>query len=92
MGKKCDRSDFDCGMIVGARRGGLMISEPADLLGFSRTAVSRVCEKQKISSEQQFCGQKRLVNEKGHWRRVRLVKSDRKGLKYNLPRGLGVFQ
>ena len=45
----CDRSDFDCGMIVGARQGGLSISETADLI------VSRVwrewCEKQKSSSE-----------------------------------------
>ena len=35
MGKGCDLSDFDCGMIVGARHGGLSISETADLLGFS---------------------------------------------------------
>ena len=40
MGKKCDRSDFDSGMIVGARQGDLSISETADPLGFSRTAVS----------------------------------------------------
>ena len=32
MGKKCDLSDFDRGMIVGARQGGLNISETADLL------------------------------------------------------------
>ena len=37
MGKK---SDFDHGMIVGARQGGLSISETADLLGFSYTIVS----------------------------------------------------
>ena len=51
MGKKCDLSDFDRDMIVGARQGGLSISETADLLGFSHTTVSRVCrewcEKQK---------------------------------------------
>ena len=41
MGKKCDLSDFDRGMIVGARQGGLSISETADLLGFSCTTVSR---------------------------------------------------
>ena len=32
----------------------------------------------KTSSEQQFCGQKRLVNERGQRRRARLVKADRK--------------
>ena len=41
-GKKCDLSDFDSGMITGARQGGLSISETADL-GFPCTAVSRVC-------------------------------------------------
>ena len=35
IGKKCEASDFDCGMIVGARQGGLSISETADSLGFS---------------------------------------------------------
>ena len=54
--------------------------------GFSRTTVSRVCrewcEKQKTSSEQQFCGQKCVVNERGQGRRawlsLWLVKADRK--------------
>ena len=35
MGKKCDSSYFDHGMIVGARQGSLSISGTADLLGFS---------------------------------------------------------
>ena len=56
MGKKCDLSDFDHGMIICARQGGLSISETADLQGFSRKTVTRVfrewCEKQKTSSEQ----------------------------------------
>ncbi len=30
------------GMVVGARRAGLSISKTADLLGFSRTTISRV--------------------------------------------------
>ena len=42
MGKKGDLSDFECGMVVGARWAGLSISETADLLGFSHTIISRV--------------------------------------------------
>ncbi len=42
MGKKGDLSDFECGMVVGARRAGLSISKTVDLLGFSRTTISRV--------------------------------------------------
>ncbi len=42
MGKKGDFGDFERGMVVGARRAGLSISKTADLLGFSRTTISRV--------------------------------------------------
>ncbi len=42
MGKKGDLSDFECGMVVGARWACLSISETADLLGFSRTTISKV--------------------------------------------------
>ncbi len=50
-GEERDLSDFERGMVVGARRAGLSISKTADLLGFSRT-ISRVyrewSEKEKI--------------------------------------------
>ncbi len=60
MGKKGDLSDFECGMVVGARRTGLSISKTANLLRFSQTTSSSVyrewSEKEKISSERQLCG------------------------------------
>ncbi len=58
MGKKGDLSEFERGMVVGARQAG--ISKTADLLGFSSTTISRLYRelsgKEKISSERQFCG------------------------------------
>ena len=52
MTKKCDLSDFDRRMIIGARQGGLSISENADLLRFACTTVSSLQRLgQKTSSE-----------------------------------------
>ncbi len=39
MGKKGDLSNFEHGMVVGARRAGLSISKTADLLGFSQPSL-----------------------------------------------------
>ncbi len=39
MGKKGDLSDFENDIDVGATRGGLRISETADVLGFSRIII-----------------------------------------------------
>ncbi len=82
MGKKGDLSDFERGMVVGARRPGLSISKTADLLGFSCTTISSVyrecSQKEKISSERQLCGRKCLVDVRGQRRMARLVKDDRK--------------
>jgi len=36
MGNKGDISDFECGMVVGARRAGLSFSQSAQLLGLLR--------------------------------------------------------
>ncbi len=81
-GRKGDLSDFERGMVVGARRAGLSISKTADLLGFSHTTISMVyrkgSKKYKISSEQQLCGRKCLVDVRGQRRMGRLVRDDRK--------------
>ncbi len=59
IGKKGDLSDFERGMVVGARRAGLSFSKTADLLGTSRTTISMVyresSEKEKISCGRQLC-------------------------------------
>uniref|UniRef100_A0A9J7YSR6 Tc3 transposase DNA binding domain-containing protein n=1 Tax=Cyprinus carpio carpio TaxID=630221 RepID=A0A9J7YSR6_CYPCA len=68
MGKKGDLSDFERGMVVGARLAGLSISKTADLLRFSRTTISR----------QQLCGRKCLDDIRGQRRMGRLVRDDRK--------------
>ncbi len=82
MGKRWDLSDFEHGMIVGARRAGLSISKTTDLLRFSCTTISRVyrewSEKEKISREQQLCRRKCLVDVRGQMRMGRLVRDDRK--------------
>lgn len=41
MGTKCDLSDFEHCMVVGALQAGLSNSESADLLGFSHSAITQ---------------------------------------------------
>lgn len=69
-------------MVVGARRAGASISETTTLLGFSRPTVSRVFRewqlRKKTSSDKDYSGRKRLVNERGERRVARIVRSNRR--------------
>jgi len=64
----------------GEGKGG--ISQSAQLLGFSRTTISRVykewCEMRKTSSMRQTCGRKCLVDARGQRRMGRLIQADRR--------------
>ena len=72
MGKKCDLSDFDRGMVVGAWQGGLGKSQ---ILLIFWDCQALVCREW---CEWHICGQKCVVNERGQRRRARLVDADRK--------------
>lgn len=70
-GKKCEFTNFDCGMVVSARQAHLSNSGTADVINFLCKTVSRLytelCKKQKTSNEWQFCMWKCLDGERGAW-------------------------
>lgn len=80
MGKSRDLTEFERGLIVGARSAGCSISETVNRLGFSKTAVSRIyrewCVKKKTSSLRGTGGRKRLVDEVGERRMERVVEAN----------------
>jgi len=83
MGKKGDLSNLECGMVVGAKRASLGISQ------FSLTTISRVykewCEMGKTSSMRQYCGRKCLVDARGQRRMGRLIQADRRATLTEIP-------
>uniref|UniRef100_A0A9J8B9K2 Uncharacterized protein n=1 Tax=Cyprinus carpio carpio TaxID=630221 RepID=A0A9J8B9K2_CYPCA len=76
MGKEGDLSDIERGMVVGARRAGLSVSKL--LIYWDFHAQPSLGFTEKISSEQQLCGRKCLVDVRGQRRMGRLVRDDRK--------------
>ena len=62
------------GMIVVPRRGGLSVSETADLMGFSDTAVSKVqgewCDKKETKSGEAVLWVKTACEERGVWPQI----------------------
>ncbi len=82
MGKKGDLSDFEHGVVVGARQADLSISKTADLLRFSCTTISRVyreCPKRRKYPVSGSCVDENalLMSEVRGERMGRLVRDDR---------------
>ncbi|GBN50390.1 hypothetical protein AVEN_185885-1 [Araneus ventricosus] len=82
MGKAADLSEFDRGQIVMARRHGTSITETAQLVGCSRSAVVGIHAKcindGDTSSRRQGVGRSRVIKGKGCRRLSRLVKQNRR--------------
>jgi transposase len=77
-----DLSDFERGLVVGAREMGHSISEVEMKFGFSRTTIARVYrdykESGKTSNLRQMCGRKKTLKERDHRRLSRIVSRDRR--------------
>jgi len=66
MGKKCDLSDFECGVVVGVRRADLSTADQLGFFTYNHFRVYRAWS--EISSKWLFCGQKCLVDARGQRR------------------------
>ncbi|GBM89677.1 hypothetical protein AVEN_122824-1 [Araneus ventricosus] len=76
-----DFSEFERGVIVGAREMGHSISEVAMKFGFSSTTISRVYheyrESGKTSNLRHRCGWKQIMQVRDQRRLTRIIKRDR---------------
>ncbi|XP_071041843.1 uncharacterized protein [Parasteatoda tepidariorum] len=77
-----DLSEFERGVIVGAREMGHSISEIAMKFGFSRMTISRIYREYRKSSKtsnlRHICGQKKIMQERDQRRLTRIIKRDRR--------------
>ncbi|GBO14169.1 hypothetical protein AVEN_132745-1 [Araneus ventricosus] len=75
-------SEFERGVMVGAREMGHSISEVAKKFGFSHTTISRVYreyrESGKTSNLRHRCGRKKNMQERDQRRLTRIIKRDRR--------------
>lgn len=82
MGKKRDLTEFERGMIVGARSVGASISKTAGLVKCSRAAVVNVYREwtttQKTGSQRRACGRHRLLDARSERRLAKIVRTNRK--------------
>ncbi|XP_042903798.1 uncharacterized protein [Parasteatoda tepidariorum] len=82
MGRKSDLTEFQRGMIVGARCVGTSISKTAALVKCSRAAVVNVYKewtiKQKTGSQRQTCDRHRVLNTRSERRLARVVQCNRR--------------
>ncbi|GBM51156.1 hypothetical protein AVEN_2506-1 [Araneus ventricosus] len=77
-----DLSEFERGVIVGAREMGHSITEVAMKFGFSRTTISRVYreyrESGKTSNLRHRCGRRKIMHEWDQRRLTRIIKRDKR--------------
>ncbi|GBM61787.1 hypothetical protein AVEN_235704-1 [Araneus ventricosus] len=77
-----DLSEFERGVIVGAREMGHSISEVAMKFGFSRATISQVFreyrESGKTSNLRHRCGRKKITQERDQRLLTRIIKRDRR--------------
>ncbi|GBM76744.1 hypothetical protein AVEN_86319-1 [Araneus ventricosus] len=77
-----DLSEFERGVIFGARGMGHSISEVEWKFGFSRTTISRVYreyrEPRETSNLRHRCGRKKIMQERDQRRLTRIIKRDRR--------------